>query len=96
MQIYIVSNQRDQSFNPRIQFVKLFRDYLFNWGTDTDDRPANTERRPNAGLMLVQRHGRWANIKPALALRLVFAGRYSISYKKEAYSTTHKPPDKRP
>ena len=30
--------------------------------------------RPNVGLMLVHRLRRWANIKPTLGQRLVFAG----------------------
>ena len=29
---------------------------------------------PNAGLMLVQRHRRWVNIKPTLVQRFGFAG----------------------
>ena len=36
--------------------------------------PANTTRWPNAGLMLAHRLRRWANIKPALGQRVVFAG----------------------
>ena len=36
--------------------------------------PANTRRWPNDGLMLGQRQRRWANIKPTLLQRLVFAG----------------------
>ena len=35
--------------------------------------PANTRRWPNAGLILCQRRRRWANIKPALGQRLLFA-----------------------
>ena len=34
---------------------------------------ANTRRCANTGLMLVQRHRWWANIKPALDQRLVFS-----------------------
>ena len=34
---------------------------------------ASTGNLPNAGLMLAQRRRRWANIKPALDTRLVFA-----------------------
>ena len=36
--------------------------------------PANTRRLPNAGLMLAHRLKCWANISPAFARRLVFAG----------------------
>ena len=36
--------------------------------------PANTRRWGNVGFMLGQRRRRWANIKPTLAQRLVFAG----------------------
>ena len=38
---------------------------------------AGTIRWPNVGLMLVQRHRRWADIKPSLVQRLVFAGYYT-------------------
>ena len=41
---------------------------------DTLHYPAYTTRWPNAGLMLVQRRRRWANIRPALGQRVVFAG----------------------
>ena len=49
----------------------------------TNPRPANSRRSSNAALMLAQRRRRWANIKPAIAERLVFAGRpatYRNSY----------------
>ena len=36
--------------------------------------PTNTRRWPNVGLMLVQRRRRWANMKPTLGRRHVFAG----------------------
>ena len=36
--------------------------------------PANTGRSTNAGLMLAHRLRRWANIKPALVYRPLFAG----------------------
>ena len=36
--------------------------------------PANTKRRPNAGLMLGHRRRRWPNIKPALGHFLVLIG----------------------
>ena len=40
-----------------------------------DLHPANTRRWTNVGLMLAHRLRRWANIKPTLIQRLVFAGR---------------------
>ena len=36
--------------------------------------PANMRRWPNVGLLLVQRRRRWANSKPTLGQRLIFAG----------------------
>ena len=37
-------------------------------------KTVSTIRWPNGGLMLVQRRRRWANIKPALVRRTLFAG----------------------
>ena len=36
--------------------------------------PSKHERRPNVGLLLVQRRRRWANSNPTLGQRLIFAG----------------------
>ena len=40
--------------------------------------PANTPPRTNAGLILVQRRRRWANIKPVLVQGVVLAGNCSL------------------
>ena len=57
---------------------------LFIYNNDADgngmlkavifDHPANMRRCPNVGLLLGQRRRRWANSKPALGQRLMFAG----------------------
>ena len=42
------------------------------------DAPANTKHGPNAGLMLVWRRRRQANVKPALVQRFMYAPMISI------------------
>ena len=48
--------------------------------SDVSDSPANTRPSAKVGSMLGQRRRRWANIEPALDVRLVFAGRYASCF----------------
>ena len=49
-------------------------------GSVINNAPAKIGHSPNAVLILDQRRRRWANIKPALVERLVFAGTLKRRY----------------
>ena len=46
---------------------------VYLWNASIGGVPTNTKRRPNAGLRLAQRRRRWANFRPTLGQRPVFA-----------------------
>ena len=51
----------------------------------TSYTPANTGPLSNAGLMLVQRRGRWANMNPALADRIVLVFKVAMIKRIDSY-----------
>ena len=59
---------RTAKYVTEIDFQKVSNHAAF---TKTDNRPDQTRRWPNAGLMLGLRLRRWPNIKPTLGGRLV-------------------------